>query len=233
MRWFFLVFILFAMLFVAVWGLPESKSKNRPVLLFPDMDFQYKVKYQKSSDFFANGQAARLPVTGTVPIGFELPDKPVSEGGQVTNGFATSDDYWSTGQIGNVFGDGFPAEVTVDEKFLDRGEERFAIYCAICHGDSGNGKGVVANYWPGGQLTPNANLMGDRALGLPDGQIFWTITHGNGGLMGPYGGNIPVEDRWAITAYVRALQLSQKADTSKADIKKAFEDSLKVTPPTE
>jgi mono/diheme cytochrome c family protein len=90
----------------------------------------------------------------------------------------------------------------MDAAFLARGKERFRITCSPCHGESGNGAGIVSKYW---MIPPTANLIDPRVKAMPEGQIFWTITHGKG-LMGPYNGVLSVNDRWAITAYLRGLQ---------------------------
>lgn len=194
MRWFFLILFAIAVMFAVGIGPRGEKFTKPPLYLFPDMDWQYKLKYQKPSDFFADGSGARRPVSGTVPIGYDLPlskdDLPV--GGE----------YYLEGTFGDYFGDGMPEEITVDAALLERGRERYQIFCGACHGDSGNGAGVVSKYWA---IPPTANLLDPRVAALPDGQIFWTITHGKG-LMGPYNGAVPVADRWAITAYVRVLQ---------------------------
>ncbi|HEY1051806.1 MAG TPA: cytochrome c, partial [Prosthecobacter sp.] len=95
-------------------------------------------------------------------------------------------------------------------EFIKRGEQRYNINCAICHGTSGNGKGVTSKY---GILTafnlqqPGNNDPANAAAFRADGAIFDVITNGKG-LMGSYGGNITVRDRWAIVAYIRALQLA-------------------------
>lgn len=193
MRWFFL--ILFAMAVMLAVGIgPRGEKFSRPPLyVFPDMDWQYKLKFQKDSDFFENGQGARKPVGGTVPIGYEFP---------LTKESAAPSEYFLNGTFGDFYGDGMPAEVTVDDTLLQRGHQRYQVFCTPCHGDSGNGQGVVSKYWA---IPPTANLVDPRVAAMPDGQIFWTISYGKG-LMGPYNGAIPVEDRWAITAYVRALQ---------------------------
>ncbi|MFV1995198.1 MAG: cytochrome c, partial [Verrucomicrobiales bacterium] len=181
-----------------------GKFELAPWEIFPDMDRQYKVRHQKPSTFFSDGVASRLPVEGTVPMGYEIPSRSASAGGVARGGFTHGGDYYNTGMFGEYFGEGMPGEVEVTPAFLERGRERYEINCAICHGSSGDGAGVVSNYWP----IPIANLhdprLGDPAQ-YPEGAFFDTITHGKG-LMGPYGGNITVADRWAIVAWIRVLQ---------------------------
>lgn len=230
MRWFFLVFILLAVLFVGLLGLHGDKFKSRPIEVFPDMDDQYKLKYQRHTDFFADGRVSRERIPGTIPIGYALPTKPVTDGGVPIGDFAFDDYYYSTGLFGDFYGHGMPEQIEVNEQLLARGQERYAIYCAMCHGASGDGKGVVANYFPGAMLPPGGNIFNDKMAGrvapLTDGQVFATITNGKG-LMGSYGGNVPIPDRWAIVAYVRALRLSQNADVADPKVKAAFDAEIK------
>lgn len=173
-----------------------------PFELFPDMDRQYKVKYQKPSHYFEHDQGARKPVEGTVPMGYAMPLRKKDGVPGSDLDYSRGDDYFNTGQFGDYYGSGFPEELEIDAEFLARGKERYQINCTPCHGTSGNGQGVVSKYWA---IPPTANLVDGRVAQLPEGQIFWTITHGKG-LMGSYKGTISVKDRWAIVAYMRALQ---------------------------
>jgi hypothetical protein len=190
-------------------GFRGAKSSLPPVEIFPDMDHQPKFQPQHRSNFFSDGRAARKPVEGTVPIGYNLPGRYLQAGARNatfdTVGFASLNDYRSTGRIGENYGDGIPLDLTPE--LVTRGQERFNINCAVCHGMVGDGKGVVQKI---ANWATVANLQDDRILQQPDGQIFNTITHGKN-TMGAYGPNIAVEDRWAIVAYVRALQKSQHA----------------------
>jgi mono/diheme cytochrome c family protein len=92
----------------------------------------------------------------------------------------------------------------VTEALVLRGQERFNINCAVCHGKAGLGNGVIKSFG----LATVVNLQDDRIRAMPDGQIFSTLTNGKN-TMGAYGPQIAVDDRWAIVAYVRALQKSQ------------------------
>lgn len=200
MRWFFLILAIASITLALALGPRGDKFSNPPFMLFPDMDNQYKLKPQKPSEFFANGQGARKPIEGTVPMGFSFPGAEGSSASELD--FSRGSDYFNTGLFGDYYGKGFPTELTFDAAFLERGRERYQITCSPCHGDSGNGAGIVSKYWP---IPPTANLIDPRVKDLPEGQIFWTITHGKG-LMGPYNGVLSVQDRWAITAYLRGLQ---------------------------
>ncbi len=216
MKYFFLSYIFVIAIVVSAFGFRGSKSELPPLEVFPDMDHQAKVKYQATSEFFADGRAARLPVKGTVPMGFDIPAKAAVDGATPPRvGFTNGLGYYDTGKMGDFYGDGLPTEITGDPavfnaEFIKRGEQRYNINCAICHGTSGNGKGVTSKY---GILTafnlqqPGNNDPANAAAFRADGAIFDVITNGKG-LMGSYGGNITVRDRWAIVAYIRALQLA-------------------------
>ncbi|MCS7009170.1 MAG: cytochrome c, partial [Chthoniobacterales bacterium] len=121
--------------------------------------------------------------------------------------FSTLSDYRNTGKFGERWGTGFPIPITLET--LQRGQERYRINCQVCHGPLGFGNGPA--YELG--LTTVANLHLDRIRAQPDGEIFNTITHGKNTMLG-YGSKIQVDDRWAIIAYLRALQLSQNARVS-------------------
>ena len=181
---------------------------HTPVVWFIDMAHQPKYEPQHHCSFFNDGRAARLPVAGTVPIGFNLPGRYFqTEGNNLVDGhggFANQPDYLNTGRMGDVFGDGIPEVFAArGEELVRRGQQRFDINCAICHGKAGQGNGVVKAFG----LVTVRSVVDDITRVQPDGQIFNTITHGKG-TMGAYGPVIAVEDRWAIVAYVRALQES-------------------------
>ncbi|MEM9478989.1 MAG: cytochrome c [Verrucomicrobiota bacterium] len=226
MRYVFLILILLAVAVIGTFGYRGHKFTKPPIELFNDMDHQAKVKAQAESAFFADGLGSRMPVPNTFPVGYSLPNKPFHEGG-LTDGpefsmslpeyamqtgkplgaYAGSGGYYYTGRMGEYYGNGMPEEVTIDASFLEEGREQYTIYCAICHGDSGNGNGVVRQY----MTSLVANLHEPRFADptnpeyRPDGEMFEVITIGRG-QMGPYGMNIPVRERWAIIAYMRALQ---------------------------
>ena len=206
MRYFFLAYALIIVMVISFFGFRGQHFSGTPLRLFPDMDDQDKVKTQRASTFFADGMGARNPVDGTVPRGFE----PDGSGPS----FGNSTSYQHTGKMGDVYGNGMPKELGISDKnseaFLRHGKERFNISCMPCHGESGNGKGVAAVR---GEI-PATDLTGFPKSTYPDGKIFDTITHGKG-QMGSYGFNIPVNDRWAIIAYVRALQAARSVPVEK------------------
>jgi hypothetical protein len=174
---------------VAIAGFRGDFTQRTPIEIFPDMDRQPKYKSQTPSPFFPEGRVDRVPPYGTVP--FSVP---------------TDQPYLITGKMGNMWGTGIP--VTVDKKLLARGQERYEINCRVCHGATGAGNGITTQYG----LVGVASIHLDKYREMADGEIFNTITHGKG-QMGPYH-HIEVADRWAIIAYLRALQFSQNAPAS-------------------
>lgn len=212
MKYFFLSFLFAIVTVVSFAGFRGHKFELPPIEVFPDMDIQAKVKAQHASSFFSNGHAMRQPVAGTTPMGYQIPAKAASAGLEPQEvEFSRSTGYYYTGKMGDFYGDGLPPEVKVTSVLLKRGQERFNINCAICHGASGNGKGVFTKYTavlPADMTSPGFDDPGNPAY-RPDGKIYDTITNG-WNQMGGYGANITVSDRWAIVAYVRAIQYAAK-----------------------
>jgi mono/diheme cytochrome c family protein len=209
MRYFFLAYALIALLVVGIFGLRGQKFSKPPIRIFPDMDEQDKLKAQKPDPFFADGHGGRLPVAQTQPRGFN-PEGATSIGGIPEYEFGGQTGYYYSGHVGDYFGNGMPEELSLTEEsaaaVIHRGKERYGIYCAVCHGASGNGQGVTSNYGVPG--IANLQLPSFNAESYPDGRLFNTITNGKG-MMSGYGYNIPVRDRWAIVAYVRTLQAAK------------------------
>jgi cytochrome c5 len=213
LKYFFYTFVLLVVLVVSVAGFRGQKSTKPPFEIFPDMDHQPKVKAQTPSSFYADGRANREPIVGTVPLGYAMPQhKPVdgstgeSESPYKQVKFSSGVSYFDTGRFDNQWGTGMPMEVTPE--FIARGQERYAISCKVCHGATGEGNGIAGKYG----LVAIANLNQQRIRDMADGEIFNTITHGKNTMMG-YGDRIQVQDRWAIIAYMRALQKSQGGAT--------------------
>jgi len=213
LKYFFYTFVLLVVLVVSVAGFRGQKSTKPPFEIFPDMDHQPKVKAQTPSSFYADGRANREPIAGTVPLGYAMPQhKPVdgstgeSESPYKQVKFSSGVSYFDTGRFDNKWGTGMPMEVTPE--FIARGQERYAISCKVCHGATGEGNGIAGKYG----LVAIANLNQQRIRDMADGEIFNTITHGKNTMMG-YGDRIQVQDRWAIIAYMRALQKSQGGAT--------------------
>ncbi|MFZ4482720.1 MAG: c-type cytochrome [Chthoniobacterales bacterium] len=226
LRTFFIALAFGLVLLVAVAGFRGQKGGKPPIEIFPDMDHQPKVKSQVPSAFFADNRGNRPPVAGTVPMGYEMPlskENPFPDEGKYrTVRFATGTDYLNTGRFGDQWGTGIPLPVTAE--LMQRGHDRYTIYCAVCHGASGGGNGVAGQYG----LVAIASYHQDRLRIMADGEIYNTIVHGKNTMLG-YGANIALEDRWAIVAYVRALQLSQQATL--ADVPPDERQKLEATQP--
>ena len=188
-RIFLAIFGSLALAIVAIAGFRGDFTKNTPIEIFPDMDRQPKYKSQTPSPFLPEGRVDRVPPYGSIPFHIQT-DQP----------------YLITGKMGSMWGTGIP--VTVDQKLLARGQERYQINCQVCHGASGAGNGITSQYG----LVGAASYHADKYRTMADGEIFNTITHGKG-QMGP-SHHIEVKDRWAIIAYIRALQLSQNAPSN-------------------
>ncbi|MCL4179789.1 MAG: c-type cytochrome [Verrucomicrobia bacterium] len=189
MRYFVLAFVLLVFVVVSIAGCRGGLSRRPPVELFADMDRQPKLRPQAVNRFFGNGLSSRLPVPGTIARGAPYQDLPLNTGREPgTTNFVTL----------------LPVPLT--SGLLARGQERYAIHCAMCHGAAGDGKGLLAKY----QMVGMANFHDQRLVAMPDGEIFNTITHGKN-LMGAYGATINPQDRWAIIAYLRALQRAHLA----------------------
>ncbi|MEY2578133.1 MAG: hypothetical protein QOI49_957 [Verrucomicrobiota bacterium] len=220
LRGFFLIFLLIGVAIVAVFGFRGQTSTGSPIEVFPDMVRQMKVRAQAPLAFFADGRGSRVPVAGTVPMGYEMPKAnseaspgtvpvPSEMNAQPHLGFSSGNDYFNTGKMGTNWGTGFPLPVNGD--LMERGKQRFSINCAICHGPTAAGNGMTKQYG----LATVVSLQDQRIRDMADGEIFDTITHGKNTMLA-YGPNVSVTDRWAIIAYLRALQRSQNA--TQADV---------------
>jgi mono/diheme cytochrome c family protein len=220
LRGFFLIFLLIGVAIVAVFGFRGQTSTGSPIEVFPDMVRQMKVRAQAPLAFFADGRGSRVPVAGTVPMGYEMPKAnseaspgtapvPSEMNAQPHLGFSSGTDYFNTGKMGTNWGTGFPLPVNND--LMERGKQRFNINCAICHGPTATGNGMTKQYG----LATVVSLQDQRIRDMADGEIFDTITHGKNTMLA-YGPNVSVTDRWAIIAYLRALQRSQNA--TQADV---------------
>ena len=240
LRGFFVIFLLSAIAVIAVFGFRGQKSTQPPTEVFPDMVRQPKVRAQAPLDFFADGRGPRLPVPGTVPIGYEMPKHETAETQAIevgpwshpNAGFSVGTDYYNTGKMRDQWGTGIPVQMT--RELMERGQQRFNITCAMCHGPAAAGDGITKKYG----LATVVSLQDERIRKMSDGEIFNTITNGKNTMM-PYGPNIIVPDRWAIIAYLRALQRSQNAAIAdvppehRSELDKAAESKpLEVKPAT-
>lgn len=153
-----------------------------------DMHVQPRYNPYDPSNFFNDGQSARVPVAGTVPRG------------DLTLG---PDELLYSGKVDGQPATAFPFPIT--KEIMDRGRERFNIYCTPCHGLSGDGDGMIVQR--GVRRPPSFHE--DRLRTAPVGHFFEVITDGFG-VMYPYGYRVPPRDRWAIISYIRALQFSRQ-----------------------
>lgn len=176
-------------LVAAVTGcLQERPSEKPPIHLNPNMDTQPKYKAQRESKFFEDHSAMRMPVAGTVAAG-SLKEDTRYYAGKEANGALVR-----------------KSPVPVTAELLQRGRERFNIYCAPCHSQVGDGKGMVVQRG----LLPPPSFHEARLVTVEDGHFYDVITNGIRN-MPSYKHQVPVADRWAIVAYVRALQRSERA----------------------
>jgi len=193
MRYAYYVTAFLVVLTISIAGFRGRRSTQPPVEVFPDMDRQAKYKPQAPSRFFADGRADRPLPAGVVPRGRTIARDP---------DFLREDDFLYRGKTATgEFARGFPPQLTIDANFLVRGRERYTIYCSPCHGALGDGKGITNGY---GMVT-TASYHDDRIRQMAEGEIFNTITLGKN-TMFPYADKLNPEDRWAVIAYVRALE---------------------------
>ncbi len=175
-----------------------SRSELPRIHPNPNMDFQEKFKTQTYNALFADGRSMRPQEEGTVATNQVRGDNHRYRG-------LTKDGEWAAG---------FPKDFVLDEAKMNRGQERYNIYCQPCHGAAGFGQGLVherATKLKAAKWVQPSSLHQDYLRAQPEGKLFNTITYGIRNMPG-YGWAIPVEDRWAIVAYIRALQRSQLAD---------------------
>jgi mono/diheme cytochrome c family protein len=198
MRYFLLIYAACALAVAGILGLRGTHFRKPPLYIFPDMERQLKLRPQKPCAFFTNGLASQLPLPGVIarsqPI--QTPSGPV---------YPYEDSPVNTGRMTGTtnFVENNPLPITAE--LLKRGQQRFTINCSPCHGATAEGNGITRKI---GAMAVVANLHDKRIVEFPDGEIFYVITNGRN-LMGAYGANVVVEDRWAVIAYVRALQLAR------------------------
>ena len=199
MRYLLLAFVLLGVAIVSIAGFRGDKTRRPPIELFADMDRQPKLRPQAHNNLFSDQLSSRLPVEGTVARSKPM----IVEGKEI---YPFEDNPLNTGRVPGTtnFVETIPLPVT--EQLLARGQQRYTINCSPCHGAGGDGKGITSKY----NMIAMANFHDARLVKLPDGDIFNTITYGKN-LMGAYGPNVTVADRWAIVAYIRTLERSRLA----------------------
>jgi hypothetical protein len=200
MRYFLLIFVVCVAAVIGIAGKRGTHSRKTPLYIFPDMRHTLKLRPEAPNDFFANGTSSQLPPEGTVARG-----KTIMVGGKPVLPYEDSPVF--SGRVPGTtnFVETNPFPIT--DALLRRGQERFNIYCSPCHGRDADGNGITKKL---GVMPTVANLQDPRIVKYADGEIFYVISNGRN-TMGAYGPNVPAEDRWAIIAYLRALQLSHVA----------------------
>ena len=214
MRYFLAIFVLCVAATIGVLGFRGSHFRKPPLYIFPDMEWQLKLRPQTPNSFFPSGLSSQLPVPGTIPRSSAIQ----TAAGKV---YPYEDAPVNTGRAAGTtnFVEINPLPITA--ALLKRGQQRYTINCSPCHGQLGDGKGITQKI---GAMLVVGNLHDKRMVDLPDGELFWVITNGRN-QMGAYGPNITVEDRWAVVAYLRALQLSQLGSID--DVPESLRASLK------
>jgi len=205
--------IMTALALIPIVLIAKARTTHSPVPrveIIPDMDNQPKYKAQSSNFMFADKRGMRPPIPGTVARG-ELHE----------------DEHLYRGIVDGEWAETFPMPVT--EELMARGRNRYEIYCIVCHGASGHGDGIVnkrALELQMGTWVPPSDLHTDLVRERPLGHIFNTTTNGIRNMSG-YASQISTEDRWAVVAYVRALQRSQRAtiDDVPAERRQALQEA--------
>jgi mono/diheme cytochrome c family protein len=182
-----------AMALGAIAACRGQTSEDPPIVPIRNMYHQPKYEMQQEGAFFEDNRAMRTPVEGTISREMEI-DPRLAHG-------RLDDD---TGYVLTIPQEAVERHGGMD-RMLTRGQERYGIYCTPCHGLDGLGQGMVVKHG----LVPPPSYHQDRLRHMPDGQLYATIENGVRN-MPAYGPQIPTYDRWAIVAYVRALQLSQQ-----------------------
>jgi cytochrome c553 len=217
MRNVYLVTALLVVLALSMLGLRGTKFTRPPLDVFPEWAFpgmkhQSKYKHQAASKFFADGRADRPLPPGVV----------ISSQGPAGQPLRNDDILYTGKEAGGAFVVRVPARLTVDRTFLEHGRQSFTIYCAPCHGALGDGNGITKQYGMG--ATPT--FHDKRLREMPEGEIYNTITVGSPNKnMQSYADKLVPEDRWAVVAYVRALQRAQQgtvADVTDAAAKQTL-----------
>jgi mono/diheme cytochrome c family protein len=176
-----------------------------------DMQDQPRYKAYKQSDFFADNRASRNVPEGTVARG-QLKENKAFFTGKIDNPNPNAQVESTTNEQGNTIVTSFPNAIDefplpVTKELIDRGENRYNIYCTVCHGPTGNGDGMIVRRG----FSPPPTYHDDRLRNAPVGHFFDVMTNG-WGKMNPYADKLSAADRWAVAAYIRALQASQNPD---------------------
>ena len=206
MRYFIPIFLILVVTVVSIMGFRGDFTENTPLEVFPDMDRQAKFKAQTQNNFYSDSKADRLPVSGTAIRGTAL---------DLNNVFANEPTFHDTAFRTGKNDDGswvetIPEEISVDMALMRLGKEKYDIHCAICHGDYGNGLGVLSEFGLAPRNLSDASNTGtylESAGPWTDGQYYHAISMGSAsGIMLGLKDKLTPKERWAIVLYVRALQ---------------------------
>ena len=179
-----------------------------------DMQDQPKIKPLRGSTFFGDDLASRRPIEGTIPRGYLRDDNPEfytgKKAGARTVGAQPAGQQTANASAQTAQQDSFPDDVVefpipITKEIVERGRSRYEIFCSACHGLTGNGDGMIVRRG----FRRAASFNDDRLRQAPVGHFFDAITNG-WGAMPSYSSQVAVQDRWAIVAYIRALQASQQ-----------------------
>jgi len=198
MRYFLAIFALCVLATVGILGFRGSHFRKPPLYIFPDMERQPKLRPQTANAFFDDGMSSRLPVAGTIAR-----SQPVQVGDGLV--YSWQDSPLTTGLATGTTNFVAVNPLPVTDELLQRGQQVFNINCAACHSKLGDGNGTPKRI---NAMAVVANLHDKRIVELADGEIFNTVSYGKGLMLG-YAANLPIQDRWAAIAYLRALQLSR------------------------
>ena len=176
-----------------------------------DMQDQPRYEPYDKSEFFSDQQSSRKPPEGTVARG-QLHENKAFYTGKIDNPNLNAPVATTTDSTGNTLVSSFPNDidefpVPVTKELVDRGQERFNIYCIVCHGPVGNGDGMIVRRG----FSKPPTYHDDRLRNAPVGHFFDVMTNG-WGKMNSYAYQVPPADRWAIAAYIRTLQVSQNPE---------------------
>jgi len=199
MRYFLLIFGLAVVLVLAIAGKRGDMTRRTPIEVFPDMDRQFKLRPMEPNGFLANQRSSQPHPAGTIARGTPIQ----TAAGPV---MPYEDAPVNTGQKPGTTNYVELNPITLTAEVMKRGQQRYTINCSPCHGQLADGNGITKKYG----MAILANLHDKRIVEMPDGEIFHVISHGSPSkLMQPYASQVDVPDRWAIVAYLRALQLAR------------------------
>ena len=215
MKTFFAIYFFAIVAVVIVLGFRGQKSDKPPLWVFPDMDNQPRYDPQAANNYFPNRMDDRPRPRRTALRGQGWERKEVFSEDYGTQRYTNTDFFQGQGPDGELT-EGFPLPVT--NELMQLGREKYQIFCTVCHGEAGNGRGVTSQY---GIIA--TNMVTDVYRERPNGNLFQTITHGYNSMYG-YGDKITPRERWAIILYVRALQ--QAAGTQADELPASAREAL-------